>query len=266
MKFTVVTPSWNQGAYLAETLHSVITAADRAPEVEVEHWVIDAGSTDQTLEILRNQKFACWVSEPDQGQTDALNKGFSRASGEIVSWLCSDDLLEPDAIAKVAESFRTEPRPDVVYGDYYFLEGQTGWKRRKQARPFSVDTLRRHNFLGQPSVFFRKELLDRFGPLDTTLRFCMDHEFWLRIAGQTTWFYVPEPLASMRLHADAKTSAQLAPAWWEAARMTRRYGLQRPYIRRALWMQFFGQFAYRFRRRVYRMIGRMRSIRRDSED
>jgi hypothetical protein len=87
----------------------------------------------------------------------------------------------------------------------------------------------------------------------------MDHEFWLRIAGQTSWIYLREPLASLRLHADAKTSAQLAPAWWEAAKMTRRYGLGTRFFWRAWWMQLFGQYAYRLRRKLYRIIGRNRA-------
>jgi glycosyltransferase involved in cell wall biosynthesis len=253
MRFSVVTPSLNQGPWVAETLASVRSNADG---LDVEHWVMDGGSTDQTVAILRDQDFARWVSAPDGGQTDAINQGLARSTGEILGYLCADDLLEPGALAAVREVFARKPDADVVYGDGYFLESDSGWKRRKTSGEFSWERLRRGNFLLQPAVFWRRAVLERFGPLDDRLRFCMDHEYWLRIGAQTRWVRLDRPLATCRLHADAKTSRALAPAWREAAVMQARYGIVwRPRLE-AWWMTLAGQHYYRGKRFLFARIGR----------
>jgi len=259
MKLSVVTPSLNQAAYLAATLHSVREAAARARGSEVEHLVIDGGSTDDTLRILRDQSFATWVSEPDRGQSHAINKGLAAATGDVLCWLCADDLWEPDTAARVLELFAAQPETDVVYGDYHFLEDDSGWKRRKTAGPFSVDRLLRRNFLSQPAVFWRRGVTKTFGPIDESLHYCMDHEFWLRICRGTRWEYLPVPLATARLHGDAKTFRALAPMWEEAARMGPRHGASRLLRLDALRMRLYGQFVYRAKRRWFRWLGHRRT-------
>jgi glycosyltransferase involved in cell wall biosynthesis len=255
--FSIVTPSYEQAPWLAECLGSVRAAAERVPH-GVEHIVVDGGSTDGSTEILAGQTFARWVSEPDRGQTHAINKGLAMARGDIFSYLCADDLLEPAALGLVARAFESTEAPDVVYGDGYFLEGDSGWKRPKRAGEFSVRRLRRGNFLIQPSVFWRREVTACHGLLDAGLGYCMDHEYWLRIAKGTRWAYVGEPLATCRLHGPAKTSRALAEAWEEAARMQARHGLRvRPRLE-ALWMRMCGQHYYRLKRSVLQQIGRRR--------
>ena len=255
MLFSLVTPSLNQGPWVGETLRSVREAAAGLP---VEHWVIDGGSTDQTVEILAAQDFARWVSEPDGGQTDAINRGLARCQGDILSYLCADDTLEPDALTRVARAFEANPEADVVYGDGFFLESDSGWKRRKNAGSYSWPRLRAGNFLIQPAVFWRRRVFERFGPFDASLRYCMDHEYWLRIGAETRWVYLAEPLATCRLHADAKTSRALAAAWKEAAAMRARYGLHWKPRLEALWMSVAGQHYYRLKRGIFAKIGRMR--------
>jgi len=251
MRFSIITPSLNQGAWLGENLRSV-----REAGVDVEHLVIDGGSTDGTREILARQDFARWISEPDAGQTDAINKGLRQSTGEILGYLCADDFLEPGALARVHEAFRADEGVQVVYGDAFFLESDSGWKRLKRAGEFSVPRLRRGNFLLQPAVFWRRSVYDKFGGLDATLQYCMDHEYWLRIAAETRWHYLPSPLATCRLHADAKTSRALAAAWKEAAVMQARYGIRfRPALD-ALWMRVAGQHFYRFKRTVLARAGK----------
>lgn len=260
MTFSVVTPSFNQAPFLPETLASVRTAADRASGHAVEHLVIDAGSTDGTLDVLRAQQEADWISESDRGQADAVNKGWARASGEIFSFLCADDLWVEETVRRVGDAFAADPKVDVVYGDYYFLEGGSGWRRRKTAGPWSTERLRRENFLSQPATFIRRRIYERFGGLDDSLRFCLDHEYWLRISGETTWHYIPEPLAVMRLHGDSKTSSQLTAAWWETARMCRRYGVgARPWLK-ALRMQLGGWQYYLLKRRIFEWLGNRRRL------
>lgn len=246
--FSIVTPSLNQGAYLSECLNSV---ADE----RVEHWVMDGGSTDGTLSLLEAAPRVSWISEPDNGQTDAINKGFARARGDILSYLCADDYLEPRTLDRVQEAFQN-PSVDVVYGDGFFLEGNSGWKRRKAVGEYSYARLRRGNFLIQPAVFFRRRVLERFGPLDARLQFCMDHEYWLRIGAGTRWLRVPEALATCRLHADAKTSRQLVRAWDEARRMQAAYGLRMRPMLDAVWMRLVGSHYYLAKRRLFAWMGR----------
>lgn len=255
MRFSIITPSLNQAIYLPATLDSVRIAADQAPGIEVEHLVQDGGSTDGSIALLEAQNFAQWRSEVDNGQSDAINRAMQRSTGDILSYLCSDDLLEPDAIRLVSDAFRTHPEAAVVYGDYFFLESDTGWKRRKIAGPYSRERLHRHNFLSQPATFWRRSVYERYDGFDTSLHYCMDHEYWLRISEDSNFYYLSEPLASMRLHASAKTASALAPMWWESARMQRRYnhGI-RPYLE-ATAMSLYGQHYYRLKRWLFRLIG-----------
>lgn len=255
VRISVVTPSLNQGPWLEDNLHSISRSA---ASLDIEHFVMDGGSTDQTVEILTGQDLSKWVSEPDHGQTDAINKGLSRATGDILTYLCADDYYEPTALEQVAEAFQKNPEMDVVYGDGYFLESDSGWKRLKRAGDFSKERLRRHNFLLQPAVFFRRSVYERFGAFDASLRYCMDHEYWLRISPDTRWLYLRTPLATCRLHSGAKTSRALASAWWEAAMMQSRYGMTlRPRLD-ALWMQYVGQYYYRLKRSLFAFVGKNR--------
>lgn len=254
--FSIVTPSLNQGAYIGECLQSVRTAATRAHS-SVEHLVIDGGSVDATLDVLRGQAHAAWISAPDSGQSDAINRGFEQAGGDIFSYLCADDLLEPDALARVENVFETHPTADVVYGDAFFLE--SGWKRRKVAGEFSASRLCRRNFLFQPAVFWRRAVFEKHGKFDEQLRFCMDHEYWLRISADTTWAYLPEPLASCRLHAGAKTWSQLVPAWDEARAMQASYGIHWKPRWDALWMRLAGARLYHAKRFLFASLAARRT-------
>jgi glycosyltransferase involved in cell wall biosynthesis len=259
MKLSVITPSLNQAAYLPATLASVRAAAERAPECEVEHIIQDGGSNDGTLAILEAQSFARWTSEADRGQTDAINRGLSKASGEVLCYLCSDDLWEPDCVRLVSRVFEENLSVDVVYGDYYFLEGRSGWKRRKTAGPFSIERLYRTNFPSQPATFWRRNVYERFGGLDESLRYCMDREYWLRIAPRTSWYYIREPLASMRLHTGSKTGSRICAMWWETARMSGKYiSGPRPWLQ-ALGMQTYGWIYYRMKRAWFERIGMRRA-------
>ena len=252
---SIVTPSLNQGPFLRECLDSVQAAASSAG-VPVEHLVVDGGSSDQTLNILRSQNIARWISEPDNGQTDAINKGLQQTTGEIVSYLCADDLLEPSSLSLILSAFGNDPCADVVYGDAYFLE--SGWRRKKTAGPFSQSRLVKGNFLIQPAVFLKRQVFEKFGVFDAGLKFCMDHEFWLRISGDTRWKYVGAPLACSRLHSDAKTWSQLPAAWEEARLMQVKYGIRWRPLRDAIWMRTLGCHYYRMKRLLFARIARGR--------
>ena len=248
MRISVITPSLNQGRYLAECIESVRAAAAHAAPHEIEHIVIDGGSTDGTVDLLRGQPHIRWVSEPDRGQSEAINKGLAKATGEILTYLCADDLYEPGALKSVLDAFAGEAVIDVIYADFWFLEGASGRKRRKSAARFSPRRLRSHNPLGQPAVWWRRRVYARFGGFDESLHYCMDHEYWLRLGDHVHWRYLPVPLAVCRLHADAKTSSQLSAMWRETAQMLTRDGWRlRPWWN-AFAMAAWGRHYYRLKR------------------
>jgi len=248
MRLSVVTPSLNQGRYLSECLASVRAASANAPAHEVEHIVIDGGSADETTAVLGAQNFASWISEPDTGQSNAINKGLHRAKGDILAFLCADDLYEPQAVAQVMAVFDRDDSVDVVYADYFFLEGDSGRKRRKSAAGFRASALRNRNPLGQPAVWWRRRLYEKFGGFDESLHYCMDHEYWLRLGSGVKWHYVPEPLAVSRLHADAKTGKQITAMWRETAQMLTRDGLRFKPWWDAYSMAVWGRHYYRLKR------------------
>jgi glycosyltransferase involved in cell wall biosynthesis len=251
MKLSVITPSLRQARYLGACLDSVRAAAARAASHEVEHIVIDGGSDDGTVDLLRARTDIRWISEKDAGQSHAINKGLALATGEILAYLCADDLYEPDAVRAVLEAFAKSPEADVVYGDFFFLEGESGRKRRKSAASFRPADLRRRNPLGQPAVWWRRRVYDKFGGFDESLHFCMDHEYWLRLGTSVRWHYLPEPLAVSRLHADAKTSRQLPAMWRETARMLTRDGWRLKPWWDAFAMAAWGRHYYLLKRRWF---------------
>ena len=248
MRLSVVTPSLNQGRYLRECLASVQAASNAAAGHEVEHIIVDGGSDDATLDILRGQNFAGWISEPDRGQSDAINKGLRQATGDVLAYLCADDFYEPDALARVLEAFAADENTDVVYSDYYFLEGDSGRKRRKSAAKFRPDNLHNSNPLGQPAVWWRRRVYEKFGGFDESLHYCMDHEYWLRLGTKVRWHYIPEALSVSRLHGDAKTSRQLPAMWRETAQMLTRDGWRLKPWWDAWAMAVWGRHYYRLKR------------------
>ena len=248
MRLSVVTPSLNQGRFLPECLASVRVAAENARGHEVEHIVIDGGSNDGTLDILRAQTFARWISEPDSGQSEAINKGLRQSTGDILAYLCADDLYEPQAVAHVLDAFAADEAIDVIYSDFFFLEGDSGRKRSKSSATFRADNLHNSNPLGQPAVWWRRRVYDTFGGFDESLHYCMDHEYWLRLGAKARWHRFPEALAASRLHSDAKTSRQLADMWRETARMlTRDRWRFKPWWN-AFAMAAWGRHYYRMKR------------------
>jgi glycosyltransferase involved in cell wall biosynthesis len=251
VKLSIITPSLNQARYLAECLDSVRTAAADAAPHEVEHIVIDGGSTDATVDILRTRTDIRWISEKDSGQSHAINKGLSMAEGDILTYLCADDLYEPGAVRAVMQAFAEDPGADLVYADFYFLEGDSGRKRRKSAQSFLPGQLHNRNPLGQPAVWWRRRVYERFGGFDESLHFCLDHEYWLRLGTHVHWHYLPEALAVSRLHADAKTSRQLPAMWRETARMLTRDGWRFKPWWDAFAMAAWGRHYYLLKRRWF---------------
>jgi glycosyltransferase involved in cell wall biosynthesis len=202
-RFSIITPSFNQGRFLPDCIESVLSQGG----VEVEHIVTDAGSTDETVEVLGRYPHLVWSSEPDKGMSDGINKGFRKASGDWVMWLNCDDYLLPGALQKVADfaSRRTDAR--VIHGDCVFVKEDKTPIRRKYDTPVDEwDLLFVGCCIPSTSTFYHRGILDRGHLLDVEYKNCMDWEYYLRLYREGLGFaYLPEPLAAFRWHDESTT-------------------------------------------------------------
>jgi len=237
-KISIVTPSFNQAQYLEETIRSVLLQG----YPNLEYIIIDGGSKDGSLEIIN--RYEPWlsyrISEPDLGQSHAINKGWQRATGEIVSWVNSDDWYEPGTLNKVAEYFIENPDKNIVIGDCHLVNQddlvfdnvfniEKGFKdiiRFWEVR--SIPT--------QPALFFRRKLLDIHGYLDPSLNYAMDYDLWLRFSRQNRFYHVEQFFANYRFHPGSKGGEQewnrFIPEW---KKVFRRYVGFNP----GLWLIYF---------------------------
>jgi glycosyltransferase involved in cell wall biosynthesis len=202
----IVTPSFNQGKYIRATIESVL-----AQRVEnLEYIVVDGGSTDETLDLLRGFGMQIrWISEPDKGTGDAINKGFRLIGGEILGWLNSDDIYYEGALEAVLTFFEAHPNIDVVYGDANHIDKDGTFIEKYPAEPWSWERFHDICFISQPAAFFRRSAFQKFGQLDIRYPHCIDYELWIRWAkAGATFEYLPKALAATRLHSEAKTVAK----------------------------------------------------------
>ena len=205
---SVITPSYNQGLFIEQTIESVLLQNYPA----FEHIIIDGGSTDETVPILKRHPHLNWVSEKDSGQSEALNKGFKKARGEIIAWINSDDWYEPGSFFVVADFFLRNPNKNVVMGDCLLVDssGQTMRKVINSERGFK-DILRfwvPYSIPTQPAVFFRRSLLSEFGEVDESLYYAMDFDLWLRFGSRYRFHHIDRVVANYRFHASAKGGDQ----------------------------------------------------------
>ncbi|HEX7557142.1 MAG TPA: glycosyltransferase family 2 protein, partial [Leptolinea sp.] len=204
-KVTIVTPSYNQAAFLEETICSVLNQ----DYPNLEYFVVDGGSTDGSQKIIKKyaDRLDWWVSERDLGQAEAINKGISRSSGEIIAWLNSDDLYHAGAIKSAVQALQDHPEASMVFSNVLSIDAN--------GEPFNLMTygnwglvdLMCFNIIGQAGVFMRRSDVQKAGMLDLSYRFMLDHHLWLRIAQQGKPVYIPETWASARMHAQAKNVA-----------------------------------------------------------
>ncbi len=204
---SIVTPSYEQGRFIRATIESVLNQ----DYPNIEYWVIDGGSNDETLAILREYEHdprLHWMSEPDRGQSDAINKGWRHCRGDIVAWLNSDDIYLPGAIRTQAAALLDRPECGGVYGDALYIDAEGATIAHVYGRPFSLAGLLRLELPIQPTAFLRRDICDRVGPLNLRFRYSMDTEYWLRAAQIAPFRYEPTTIAAYRLHAQSKTIAE----------------------------------------------------------
>jgi hypothetical protein len=200
----VVTPSYNTGRYIAPAIESVL-----AQDYPHEYIVMDGGSTDQTVDVLKSFGDRLnWISQKDGGQSDAINQGFARTKGEILGWLNSDDTYEPGAFRAVAEFFAAHPEVSLVYGDAKYIDAKGKYIAKcVHIEPYDSHRLYHYtDFIVQPAAFFRRSAFEAVGGIDAAIHYAMDYDLWLKIAKRFPVAYLPTPLANFRWLADNKTA------------------------------------------------------------
>jgi len=229
MKISVITPSWNQGGFIGQTIQSILEQGIE----DLEYIVVDGGSKDQTLEILESYgERIKWVSEADRGFADAINKGIGMASGEIIGWLNSDDLYLPGALNRVLDYFTAHPGCRWLYGRCIIIDrnGKERWRwitryKNLSLKRFTHNKLLRENFISQPAVFFRKDLFQEAGPLDLSLKYAIDYDLWLRFSRIAPAHVIDHDLAAFRRHGASKSETGYAKQFREQYEVAGRYGL-----------------------------------------
>jgi glycosyltransferase involved in cell wall biosynthesis len=208
---SIVTPSYNQADYLEQTIQSVL--AQDYPRIE--YLVVDGASSDGSVEIIRRygDRLAWWVSEPDRGQAEAINKGMQRANGEIIAWLNSDDLYLPGAVSRAVAALQADPGLGLVYGDALTIDAQGRPLHPLVFGEWGLAELIRFRIICQPAVFMRRSILEQAGYLDPAYHMMLDHHLWVRIAQRAQIRYIGRPgrfvpLAAARHHPQAKNTSQ----------------------------------------------------------
>lgn len=238
---SIITPSFNQGMFIRETIESVLN--QEYPNIE--YIIIDGGSTDDTHSIVKSYGDRIkLIVEEDDGQSDAVNKGIRMASGTIIGWLNSDDTYLPGAIKTVVQVFMDNPEIKFVYGEGYWVDKQGCLIDRYPTEPFNRKRLAQKCFICQPTAFIKREVFDKVGLLDVNLHFCMDYDLWFRITNHYRAWNIPQYLATSRLYPENKTMSSRLAIHEEAVEVIGKYNRYIPIN----WI--FGLAYHRFKERL----------------
>jgi glycosyltransferase involved in cell wall biosynthesis len=225
-RITVVTPSLNQGEFIRQTVDSVVSQG----YPELDYWIIDGGSSDGTLSILQSYQNALrYISEPDAGQAAAVNKGLHRATGDVIGWLNSDDMYLPGALETVGIFFRDHPDTAVLYGDAYYCDDSGKILEPYPTRDFDWESFSSECYVCQPSVFFRRRVLEDVGVLDPALHFSMDYDFWIRVFRLHPPRRIRQFLSVSRMYSRNKTLSNRPAGLAETIRVVRHHYGRVPY-------------------------------------
>jgi glycosyltransferase involved in cell wall biosynthesis len=221
---TVITPSYNQGAFLERTIISVLNQ----DWPNLEYIIIDGGSTDNSVAVIRKYEeyLAWWVSEKDSGQTSAINKGIKRGGGRYLTWLGSDDILLPGAITTMVKAFEENPAAGMVYGAVAFIDEADRFLNKIGYTQMTLEKLlhHKHSTIAQPSSLLNRETLDAAGLLDESLSYCMDYDLWIRLHRIAPSVNLGETvLSGYRLHPESKTVSAYTHMALEKIRVNRKY-------------------------------------------
>jgi glycosyltransferase involved in cell wall biosynthesis len=222
-RVSIVTPSYNQGQFIEETIRSVLLQG----YPNLEYIIIDGGSTDGSVEIIRKYEpwLAYWVSEPDKGQSDAINRGFQRAHGEIFAWLNCDDTYLPGAVRTAIQSLTEYPDTTMVYGGANYVDDNGKLLRRGRSVEFDLDRPC-ESIIPQPAAFFRKAAFEEVGRLDVNFHYRMDLDLWVRMALKFKMQNIPYAFVNIRVSLDTKTTSLSEKHWKELSLIGERYGLK----------------------------------------
>ncbi|MBC7876736.1 MAG: glycosyltransferase [Anaerolineales bacterium] len=214
---SIITPSFNQALYLEQTITSVLNQ----DYPRIEYIVIDGGSTDNSVDIIKNykNKLAYWVSEKDNGQADAINKGFAKATGEIIAWLNSDDYYLEGTISAAVKVFEENPDVVLIYGNMLAVDENGKTFNALNYKQLTLEDLLCFQIIGQPAVFMRRSALQKTGGLDPSFHFLLDHHLWIRLAQHGKILHVDQTWAAARYHDEAKNRAKAAEFGREAFRI-----------------------------------------------
>ncbi|TAE91646.1 MAG: glycosyltransferase [Verrucomicrobia bacterium] len=260
MKFSIITPSYNQGRFLQDCIESVLAQKG----VDFEHIITDAGSTDETLDVLKRYPHLKWTSEPDKGMSDGINKGFLQATGDWLMWLNCDDFLLPESLAKVAEFIKKNPQAQIVHGDCSYIKEDKTFIRRKYDTPVDQwDLLFVGCIIPSTSAFYHRKIVESGELLDIHYKNCMDWEYYLRLWRRGFQYaYLPEELAHFRWYEDSTTQKNWQRMIDEGFRCQRQHidevGLPK-YFKSSFILKVLCKF-FQFRRVCKRLIvhGRLR--------
>lgn len=238
---SIVTPSLNRARFIEETILSI----QEQDYPRIEHIVVDGGSSDGTLKILKRYDDRLrWISEPDEGMFDAINKGFRMSQGDILAWLNTDDTyVVPDAVSTAVRFLLDNPQVGMVYGHCNIMEEHGQFAGELQTQDFDLDRLIHWSlgsYICQPATFFRRAVLDTVGPLDTSFPLCADRDLWIRIGQKFEIRYIPQHLANFRLTPGSFSVAWVDEQVRDALRVGRKHGASRfsPQYGDYLWSKF----------------------------
>ena len=232
-RVTIVTPSYNQGQFIEETIRSVLLQG----YPNLEYMIIDGGSTDGSVDVIRKYEpwLTYWVSEPDRGQSQAINKGWARATGEVLAWLNSDDVYFEGVLGTAINALGQDPEAAVVYSNCQLIDREGDPMALSRPGEFDLERLFKtlSSYIPQPTTFIRKSVLADVGLLDVNLSYSMDYELWLRIGMRYPLRYVDQVWAASRMHGEAKTVASHREIWQQKISVLRT-ATSSPYLPLAL--------------------------------